>query len=121
MGSIDPRNLGIGEMELANRLAFTLEYRYLPDSHRAKFAGHPTGRLVLSHGELIELWKNLPCTFDYSGFKADAAKPQDLMRLSVVRLQEAFAQGLDRVIHDGKLMGTDWGFRIEDIRKDLSI
>jgi hypothetical protein len=48
------------------------------------------------------------------------ANDPDLVRLIVRATGEAFAQGYDGVWDDGKISCRDWGFGVEDIRKDLS-
>jgi hypothetical protein len=45
----------------------------------------------------------------------------DFMRLIVRGTGEAFAQGYDGVWDDGKRSCGDWGFRVEDIRRDLKV
>jgi pimeloyl-ACP methyl ester carboxylesterase len=46
---------------------------------------------------------------------------EDFIRLVLRSTREARAQEFDGIALDGKLMCCDWGFRIEDIRKDLPV
>jgi pimeloyl-ACP methyl ester carboxylesterase len=46
---------------------------------------------------------------------------EDTFRLSLRSQRESFAQGCDAVLLDGKLMSSDFGFRVEDIRPDLPV
>jgi pimeloyl-ACP methyl ester carboxylesterase len=45
----------------------------------------------------------------------------DLMRLVVRASGEAFAQGYDGVWDDGKKSAAEFGFRLQDIREDLTV
>ena len=46
---------------------------------------------------------------------------RDFHRLSLRSTREAFAQGYDGVLLDGKLCCLDFGFKVEDIRPDLPV
>ncbi|KAJ4372072.1 hypothetical protein N0V83_003845 [Neocucurbitaria cava] len=46
---------------------------------------------------------------------------EDIMRLMLRSTRESYAQGFDGVRQDGKVMCTDFGFRLEDIRDDLPV
>jgi hypothetical protein len=46
---------------------------------------------------------------------------EDTLRLSLRSQRESFAQGCDAVLLDGKLMSSDFGIRVEDIRPDLPV
>jgi pimeloyl-ACP methyl ester carboxylesterase len=46
---------------------------------------------------------------------------EDTLRLSLRSQRESFAQGCNAVLLDGKLMSSDFGFRVEDIRPDLPV
>jgi hypothetical protein len=45
----------------------------------------------------------------------------DFARLSCAATREAFAQGYDHVWDDGKKSCRDFGFKVQDIRKDLMV
>lgn len=45
----------------------------------------------------------------------------DIMRLTVRSTDQAFKQGYDGVWDDGKRSCRPWGFRVEDVRKDLKV
>ena len=45
----------------------------------------------------------------------------DRMKLFIFTASEAYKQGLDGMCQDGKLSASPFGFRVEDIRKDLPV
>jgi hypothetical protein len=51
----------------------------------------------------------------------DVLTDVDTLRLSVRAVAEAFAQGYDHVWDDGRMSCTDFGFRVQDIGKDLKM
>ncbi|KZM20761.1 uncharacterized protein EKO05_0002657 [Ascochyta rabiei] len=46
---------------------------------------------------------------------------EDEMRVYVATSREGFGQGFDGMCKDGFVMCTDWGFRVEDIGKDVPV
>lgn len=46
---------------------------------------------------------------------------EDEMRAYLATSRASYEQGFDALCKDGYTMCTDWGFRIEDIRKDLPV
>lgn len=51
----------------------------------------------------------------------DILTDADFLRLVVRSGREAFARGLDAVWEDGRVICSDFGFRVEDIRGDLEV
>jgi hypothetical protein len=51
----------------------------------------------------------------------EVMKDEDILRLYLRSTRESFAQGFEATLVDGRVMCTDWGFRIEDIRPDLPV
>lgn len=43
------------------------------------------------------------------------------MRVYVASSRVSFAQGYDGMCKDGYALCTDWGFRVEDVRKDVPV
>jgi hypothetical protein len=77
------------------------------------------GRMDLSEDERLKLMQKenkTPPEMD-----RDIFEDVDLMRLTIRSSGEAFAQGYNGVMDDGKKSATDFGFRIQDIREDLTI
>lgn len=46
---------------------------------------------------------------------------EDNARLFLRSARESFAQGFDAALQDGRVLSTDFGFRIQDIRPDLPV
>ncbi|KAJ4991177.1 Proline iminopeptidase 3 [Stagonosporopsis vannaccii] len=46
---------------------------------------------------------------------------EDEMRVYVAASREAFRQGYDAMCQDGYKLCVDWGFRVEDVRKDVPV
>jgi pimeloyl-ACP methyl ester carboxylesterase len=53
--------------------------------------------------------------------KDQAFMKSDWPRLGLVSARESFAQGYEGIWQDGRLICTDFGFRVEDIRTDLPV
>jgi len=48
-------------------------------------------------------------------------KDDDFLRLMLRAARQSNAQGQHASVEDGRLMTSDFGFRVEDIRKDLPV
>jgi pimeloyl-ACP methyl ester carboxylesterase len=75
------------------------------------------GRTDLSEAERLRLLQK-----DVAGAPEkdkDIFDDTDLMRLTVRANDQAFKQGYDGVVDDGKRSARPWGFRVEDVRRDL--
>lgn len=51
----------------------------------------------------------------------EALKDDEFFRVFLRSTREVFAQGFEGIVHDGRLICTDFGFRVEIIRPDLLI
>ena len=106
-------------------IAFSWGYRYIPVWLGCFYwKWQVIGRLDLSDEE--RLHRSLhpsPSLHNAAHAKdnQDAIDHPDIVRLSLRAGREAFAQGYEAVYEDGQLMCRDWGFRIEDVRKDLKV
>lgn len=101
---------------------FRVGYKYFPSLGRLFFKREPGGRLDLSDEKRLEmLMHSLSKAKGVAGEKDRAVITEDYLRLWLRSSREAFAQGFDAVVQDGKVMSVDWGFRIEDIRPDLPV
>jgi len=120
---IGPPDIGNSGMNWNNWLGFTLGWRYAPGMSARWVAQGPASRLDLTDEERLELfqrevWKSKP--------KADPKEfaffsDIDRMKLYLRTAREAYSQGFDALAQDGHLLGTDFGFRVEDIRSDLPV
>ena len=120
---LGPPDMGYREMNWSNWAGFTFIISYFPSFARWYWRRQTAARLDLSDAERfrrsrIDILKNVS-----KDHPKDVAVfgDVDLTRLYLRSSREAFAQGFDGFLLDGKLINNDFGFRIEDIRADLPI
>jgi pimeloyl-ACP methyl ester carboxylesterase len=107
-----------------NWIGFTFGYRYAPvGAMKWFFEREVIGRMDLTDEERLELLLSQAAKAEASTHPKDLEllKDKDFFRVSLRSSRECFAQGFAAVVEDGKLMSSDFGFRIEDIRKDLPV
>ncbi|EAS37463.3 uncharacterized protein CIMG_02817 [Coccidioides immitis RS] len=51
----------------------------------------------------------------------EVMRDEDVLRLFLRTSRESFAHGCDPTVQDGRLVSTDFGFQVEDIRSDLPV
>jgi len=108
-----------------NWIGFSGAYRYTPAIvNRWFWQSQTMGRVDLSDEErlarhLKEFPPNAKSTADRKDFEAmaDPVNARRFLRTS----KEAFAQGYDGALYDGRVLSADFGFRIQDIRPDLPV
>lgn len=99
-----------------HRLGFPMGLRYAPFSLvRWFWQQDPSARLDLTDEQRLELLLQRPVAHE----KDLAFVKSDWPRLSLRSGRECFGQGFEGVWQDGKVICTDFGFRIEEIRPDL--
>ncbi|KAK2837015.1 hypothetical protein FQN49_006490 [Arthroderma sp. PD_2] len=119
---LGPPDIGMSGACWANWLGFTLGYRYFPAATGWYLKRQLAARLDLDDEKRFELLLQ-----DILRDKSMPEKDREIMRdESTLRLflrtsRQSFAQGCDEVVQDGKLMCSDLGFRVEDIRADLPV
>ncbi|PGH14294.1 hypothetical protein AJ79_03116 [Helicocarpus griseus UAMH5409] len=120
---LGPPDIGMAGANWASWAGFTLGYRYFPTATQWYLQRQPTARLDLADENRLQLLLQA-----FSGSKATAhekdleiMRDKDYLRLILRSNRESFAHGGDGVVQDGKLMSTDFGFRIEDLRPDLPV
>ena len=116
-----PPDMSKHGMRWWNWAGFTFGYLYFPWLTRWAFKSEAAGRLDLPDEKRLELmyeqfWNSNPHEKDVKVWE-----DIDFPRLSLRSAREAFDQGFEGFLLDGKLMALDFGFRIEDIRKDLPV
>jgi pimeloyl-ACP methyl ester carboxylesterase len=81
------------------------------------------GRVDLSDEERLEmlLQQVEKSKSNMSEKELAAMSDLDFHRLALRSTREAFSQGFDGVLLDGKLCCLDFGFKVEDIRPDLPV
>lgn len=53
--------------------------------------------------------------------EAEIWTDREIVGRMVMASRQYYAQGIDGVSNDGHLIGTEFGFRVEDIRSDLPV
>lgn len=120
LGSPD---MGYWGMRWPNYLGWTFGQRMFPGLCRWWFGREPGARLDLSDEERLSRLRQ--------AFEKGKAKMHpkdrtvfgdvDWMRIHLRTAREAYEQGMDGFSLDYKVLNSDFGFRIEDIRKDLPV
>ena len=120
LGSPD---MGYWGMNWKSWAGWTFGQRMFPGLCRWWFSREPGARLDLSEDERMGLMRK--------AFEKDKAKmhekdipvlgEKDFMRMYLRRSAEVYRQGMNGLSNDFKVLNSDFGFRIEDIRKDLPV
>ncbi len=122
---LGPPDIGMRGANWLHYLAFTWGYRFLPYwIGRIFWSRQITGRLDLSDEERLSRSLHPVASLQNRAFSKDVQvilDNPDALRLSLQAGREAFAQGYDAVWQDARIMCMDWGFRVQDIRKDLDV
>jgi pimeloyl-ACP methyl ester carboxylesterase len=121
---LGPPDVGLAGADWIHWLGFAVGYPYAP-SFMLKWwwQYEPAGRLDLTDEGRLQLLLHRISKSKASMNEKDleVSKDEDLLRMSLRSSRESFAHGFDAVAQDGRLMCTDWGFRVQDIRPDLPI
>ncbi len=120
---LGPPDMGYAGMDWMHWAGFTFGNRYMPGLMRWWFSRQPTWRPGLSDEERLELVVQEAVKNKSKSHPKDVIffTDVDLMRLLTRGAREAVCQGFDGMVLDGKLINSDFGFRIEDIPKDLPV
>ncbi|PGH02387.1 hypothetical protein GX51_04695 [Blastomyces parvus] len=121
---LGPPDIGMSGADFVHWVGFTFGWRYArPIFIRWFFQREPAARLDLSDEERLELTQQLVAKSEATAHESDLKvfKDMDFLRLYLRSARESYAQGFDWVTQDGRLVASDFGFRIEDIRPDLPV
>jgi pimeloyl-ACP methyl ester carboxylesterase len=119
---LGPPDIGMSGANWINWVGFTFGLRYSPPLFIHWFYRHdPTGRLDLTDEQRLELMLQPSRLKALNEKDLEIMRDEDILRMVLRSTREAFAQGYDWIRQDGKLMCTDFGFKIEDIRHDLPV
>lgn len=113
---IGPPDIGMSGAGWFHWVGFTFGWRYAP--RLAAWFFHRQGHFHLSdEARLNEMLRaaeknkgNVPEQ------ELDIWTNETVARRLIATSREVYAQGIDGVSHDGHLLGTEFGFRVEDIR-----
>ncbi|KIW94693.1 uncharacterized protein Z519_04670 [Cladophialophora bantiana CBS 173.52] len=116
--------IGMKGARWVNWIGFAFGYRYTPPFiNRWFWQSQTCGRLDLSDEERLERhmkeFSKPKTVADQKDFESmtNEVNARRFLRSS----RGAFAQGYDGALQDGRVLCTDFGFRIEDIRSDLPV
>lgn len=121
---LGPPDIGMRGANWWHWLGFTWGWRYSPLIFiRWWLQSEPSGRLDLTDERRLQLLQQSVSKSEGSAQVKDleVMKDEDILRLYLRSTRESFAQGFEATLQDGRVMCTDWGFRIEDIRPDLPV
>ncbi|TAQ91199.1 hypothetical protein B7494_g488 [Chlorociboria aeruginascens] len=121
---LGPPDIGMRGSNFVHWIGFTFGFHYSPSFLLRWFwQREPTGRLDLTDEKRLELWLQRESKPKATVHEKDIEllKDEDFLRVSLRSCRESFAQGFEGVRQDGKLISSDFGFRIEDIRPDLPV
>jgi pimeloyl-ACP methyl ester carboxylesterase len=106
-----------------HRLGFTIGWPYAPSRLLRWFLSRdPAFDLSLSEPERLRLWQHPSRLSSIKNPRElEIMHDTDYLRLSLRSITEALAQDFDWISQDGRLMCLDWGFRVENVRKDLPV
>ncbi|KAF9878769.1 alpha beta hydrolase fold protein [Colletotrichum karsti] len=120
---IGPPDIGMSGAGWFHWLGFTYGWRYTP--RVAGWYFHYMGRFNLPDEQRLEIQlqeaeKKLS-TFPKRELDLGIWTNREIVGRMVMTSRQYYAQGIDGVSYDGHLDGTEFGFRIEDIRSDLPV
>lgn len=120
---LGPPDIGMAGAGIMHRIAFPTGWRYAPVSLvRWNLSRDPAFNLSISDTERLKLWQH-PTRLSKITHprELEVMQDTDYLQLSLQGMREALAQGWEWICQDGALMCMNWGFRIEDVRKDLPV
>ena len=116
--------IGMKGARWLNQIGFVFGYRYItPAINRWYWQSQTCGRLDWSDeerlGRHMKEFSTPKSTAEKKDFEAmtNEVNARRFLRSS----REAFAQGFEGVLQDGRLMSTDFGFHIQGIHPDLPV
>ena len=120
---LGPPDMGYRGMHLMGWMGWTFGQRWFPGLARWWFSRDPGARLDLSEDERMKLMLD---AYEKNKKQMDPKdRPvlgdKNFMLMHIRRSQEAFGQGMDGMSDDFRLLNGDFGFKVEDIRKDLPV
>jgi pimeloyl-ACP methyl ester carboxylesterase len=118
---LGPPDIGMSGADFIHRIGFGFpSFRYAwVGAVRWFFTREPGGRLDLTDEKRYEmqmqLKKNVTNEKDFDFFEPDN------IRVYLRSMRETFGRGFEAARDDGRLICSDFGFRVEDIRTDLPV
>jgi len=100
---------------------FKFGYHYFKSLTRLWFSRDVGAQLHLSDEKRLELRKAEIAKSKPHEKDVEPLKDENFLRLMLLGARQSHAQGQHAITDDGRLMTSDFGFRVEDIRKDLPV
>jgi pimeloyl-ACP methyl ester carboxylesterase len=122
--ALGPPDIGMKGARLINRIGFPYGFRYCPSFlNRLFWQRQVIGRVDLSNEQRLKMaLKEVEASKSTTSEKELVVMSDPEFHLQYLRAtREAFVQGYDGALLDGKLCCLDFGFRVEDIRPDLPV
>jgi pimeloyl-ACP methyl ester carboxylesterase len=118
--AVGPPDIGMRGADIPHQLGWPYGIRYAPYFLGAAFwRSQACGRTDLPESTRLEMLQEEVKNAEDSD--RDIYADTDFLKLVVRAQGEAFAQGYDGVWDDGKRSCRPWGFRVQDIRRDLRV
>ena len=108
-------------MDWVHWLGFSLGWRYFPGLSRRFFQRDVGCQLDIDDETRFEMLQRQFSSPTAHPKDVEALSDPDFLRFYLPTTRQNFAQGLDGMLQDGKLIASDFGFRVEDIRPDLPV
>lgn len=120
---LGPPDISMRQAEWLHWLGFPYGWRYAPVFLIRWFFHRDTfGRLDLSDEQRLEMLLSPSILAAIKNPKdKEIMSDESVLRLALRSTREANAQGFNGIAADGRRMCCDWGFRIDDIRRDLPV
>ncbi|KAF1930570.1 alpha/beta-hydrolase [Didymella exigua CBS 183.55] len=119
---IGPPDIGMSGAGWPTFLGFSVGWRYSPQIFLRWFSQLDNANsLELSDEERLRLFLSPDRIKGMSDSDKAFFSDEDEMRAYLATSRASYEQGFDAMCKDGYTMCTDWGFRIEDVRKDLPV
>lgn len=119
---IGPPDIGMSGARLINWVGFTFGWKYSPLVFMKWFLrADALGRVELSDEERLRRFKESLKALTHPRDIEVLRDDEDVLRLILRTARESYGQGYEGVWWDGRAMCVDWGFGIEEIRKDLNV
>lgn len=119
VSGLGPPDMGLKGASWLQFLGLTMGYHYIPGLTAWWFKSSAGARLDLNDTERLKLMRKQLLQSKAHEKDLDFINDDDFLRLSLRAMREHYAQGFDGLLQDGRLITSDFGFRIEDIRPDL--
>ncbi|KAI0817444.1 alpha/beta hydrolase fold protein [Xylaria sp. FL0064] len=120
---LGPPEVGYKGMDWWHWTGFTIGFHYFQWACRWWFSRETFGRLDLTDEERFARFQREWSKAKRTAHPKDVAalEDPDLIRWLVRNQREGYRQGFHGFLLDGKLVSSNFGFRIQDIRQDLPI